>query len=133
MDLNLSLPVLSLLTSAWFVRTMAGLSIGLVVAAVVVPRRVPRARDSAAAAAISPLWVLLPTPAGIGLLILFDRGNKALQGWVMLAVALAQLVLTVVVIFRHRRWPWIAAPLALVPVVWWAVLVAAIGLGGMGA
>jgi hypothetical protein len=131
-DVNLSMPVLSFLTDEGLVRLMVVLTIGLAVAAVVVPRFVARAGASAAAARLSPLWVVAPTVLCVGVLTLVDPHTKDVTLLIVAALCLVQLALSALVIYRHRRWPWIALPFALMPPIWWAIFVAMIALAGLG-
>ncbi|HEY6854209.1 MAG TPA: hypothetical protein VI139_08175 [Gemmatimonadales bacterium] len=104
---------------------LACLTLGVVLVAILLPPRSPGARAAGIPAAISPLWVILP-PAGFVIAIFAapDRSPvTTLLSVVPVTLLLAELALTGWVMYRHRRWPWVAAPVVAVALVWTGRLV----------
>ena len=66
-------------------------------------------------ARVSPLWLFLPCA---GFLLLLFRGSSTSQQMLALTLLVVQVTLSVWIIYRHRRWPWIAALLAAALLAW---------------
>jgi len=107
------------------------LTVTLCVATVIVPRFSPRARAAAIAADVSPLWLLLPGFSFVATLRLTQ--SHALVIVLQLVLLATQVGLSGWVIYRHRRWPWIAAPLAIALLAWIGVALMVSAVAGVTA
>lgn len=96
------------------------LTVLLSAATVIAPRFSPRARAAAIAAGVSPLWLLLPSVGFLATLRLTPQSHPLVMG-LQLVLLGTQVGLTGWVVYRHRRWPWIALPLALALFAWIAI------------
>jgi hypothetical protein len=119
-----SRPLLELLTSESFLALLAALTLALAIAAIVLPQRLDRAREGAITARVSPLWLLLSCAAFVVALF------RAPEQSVSLVLLAAQIGLSVWMVYRHRRWPWVATLLAAALLGWCAVALAVYGLAG---
>ena len=110
---------------------LVALNIALIAGAVLAPRVSARARASADAAGISPLW----SPAAVIAQLLFISAagflgfNLAIL--VMAAFVMAQLCIGGLIVYRHRRSLWLPLPLVLLSLLWSVMLVGVLILIGL--
>jgi len=99
-------------------------SLGVLLVTLLVSRFSSRARAAQITAGVSPFWVLLPPSlAVIAALLAGDRPGTVPWGVPApgLALLVVQCALSGWIIYRHRRWLWVALPIALVMLVWSAI------------
>lgn len=122
------------LTESWAVDLLAVVTLALCLAVVVVPRLFPRPRAAAAAAGVSPLWLLPFAVAVIASLLQLPLRphTSTLVDYLPLVLAALQVVASGWVIYRHRRWPWLAVPLAAVLLLWPGIALATLALAVIG-
>jgi hypothetical protein len=99
------------------VNALAILTVMLCAATVIAPRFSSRACAAAIAADLSPLWLLLPSVGFLASLRLTPQSHPLVTGLQLFLLA-TQVGLSGWVIYRHRRWLWIAAPFVLALFAW---------------
>jgi hypothetical protein len=110
-------------------------TLGFSAAACSAPRWATAARACQMNAALSPLWLLLPILLGF---VLTWWGNDAgillnANGVEVPALFLFQLGVSAWVVYRHRRWPFLVLPLAILCCLWQWGLMMGVVLNGVNA
>ena len=119
--------LVDLVTGRFAVPVLLTLAIALAVGCFVALQKSEAARRASVSAGISPLWPLVPflalfftSPLGTDLtgpefLVTFLTWLPSKMWLLMQMVFLAaQVVLSVIVVRRHRAWPWLVWPLTIV-------------------
>ena len=123
----------AIVSSRFLLPLMLAMNVALIAGVAVAPRVSARARASADAARISPLWS--PAAAFGQLLFIAIAGflGPSIALPVMAAFVIAQLYLGGLIVYRHRQWLWLPLPLVLLSLVWSVMLVGVLILIGLWA
>jgi hypothetical protein len=110
-------------------------TLGLAAAALGAPRWVASARDAEMYAGVSPLWLLMPIVLGFVLVWWGNNAGILVSAFDIKVPALLILQLGVAtwIVYRHRRWPFLVFPLALLSCLWQWGLMMSVVLDGVNA
>ena len=110
---------------------LVALNVALIAGVVLAPRVSARARASADAAGISPLWSPVAVIAQLLFLGVAGSLGSTIALPVIAAFAVAQLYIGGRIVYRHRRWLWLPLPLVLLSLLWSVMLVGVLILIGL--